>query len=147
MDIPLALEYLTQTGRLQPGEDWGREANSFALYPDFADGWRGMSAVPTLQELDAAWLIVQAAARPRVKRTRADLLTALDSLPPSDRKRLLDAATTYVANSADPAIALAATTADLSAWSQARGFVAALILSDPRWATSRGVNAPGDRPA
>jgi hypothetical protein len=55
MILPLALEQLTLTGRLQPGEDWGPMATDFATYAEFAAAWRGTSAVPTLAELETAW--------------------------------------------------------------------------------------------
>mgnify|MGYP001591433027 CR=1 FL=1 len=61
MDIPLALEYLTGTSRILPTDDWGSSAHTGDSYAAFAAGWRGVSAVPTQAEMDAAWTAIEAA--------------------------------------------------------------------------------------
>jgi len=89
VDIPQCLEYLTRAGRLRPGEDWGPDAGSSSLYPDFADRWRGDSPVPTLAEMDAAWQQVLAARRKA--RRLADVLADVQALGAADRNKLLAA--------------------------------------------------------
>jgi len=60
MDLPLALEQLTRTGRILPTDDWGPCANTGESYADFAKGWRGKSPVPTAAELQAAFAAIPA---------------------------------------------------------------------------------------
>ncbi|MES2089537.1 MAG: hypothetical protein V4532_06110 [Pseudomonadota bacterium] len=60
MDIARVLDYLTSTGRLLPGEDWGPGSNTDSTYTALVSGWRGVSTVPTQAEMDAAWEVVQA---------------------------------------------------------------------------------------
>lgn len=56
MDIPQVLD------RLRPGQDWGPCATSFSAYADLARTWRGTDPVPTLQEMQDAWTLIQAEA-------------------------------------------------------------------------------------
>jgi hypothetical protein len=58
MDLPLALEQLTKSGRILPSDDWGPRATTGTPYPDFASGWRGVSPVPTEQELIDAFAAI-----------------------------------------------------------------------------------------
>lgn len=56
MDIPLVLSVL------RPGEDWGPCAQTDATYEQLAATWRGESAVPTEEEMQAAWATIHNAA-------------------------------------------------------------------------------------
>lgn len=76
-DLPLALEQLTKEGRLQPGEDWGSQAQTGATYEQFFSGWRGASTIPTQVELAGAWDRYKAARR-RIRQVVAIRDDAID---------------------------------------------------------------------
>jgi hypothetical protein len=67
MDIPLVLSVL------RPGEDWGPCAQSESAYEDLAATWRGTSACPTMEEMQATWTTINAAA------TREAAIKAIDA--------------------------------------------------------------------
>jgi hypothetical protein len=46
---------------LRPGEKWGVSQSADYDYAKFAAAWRGDSACPTREEMDAAWNTIQAA--------------------------------------------------------------------------------------
>jgi hypothetical protein len=89
-DLPIALEALTKSGRILPTDDWGPCAQTGTPYADFAAKWRGVSAVPTEAELQAAYdaaIPTNAAAKVTVERATAKtrLQTAAEAGARADR--------------------------------------------------------------
>ena len=78
MDLPLAIEQLTRTGRILPTDDGGPCANTGDTYADFAKGWRGKSPVPTEVELQAAFDVVKVSIAAATSRVEADRLERTD---------------------------------------------------------------------
>lgn len=73
MDIPQVLD------RLRPGQDWGPCSQTHSTYTDLARTWRGTDPVPTLQEMEAAWVQIQAEAPGKLavaRRTEARAILA-----------------------------------------------------------------------